>query len=87
MKLNKKYTLRKVADENILVRSSGPVDMTSVFSLNESAAWLWNRIGDEEFTEEKLVEWLCAEYDVDVDVARCDVHSLVLLWKRYGCCD
>ena len=87
MKLNKKYTLRKVADENILVRSSGPVDMTSVFSLNESAAWLWNRIGEEEFTEENLVEWLCAEYDVDADVAECDVHDLVLLWKRYGCCD
>ncbi len=87
MKLNKEYCLRKVADENILVRRSGQVDMTSVFSLNESAAWLWNRIGEEEFTEEKLVEWLCAEYDVDVEVAECDVHSLVILWKRYGCCD
>lgn len=87
MKLNDRYHLREVAGENILVNESGTVDMTSVFSLNESAAWLWNRIGKEEFTEEKLVEWLCAEYDVDPEVARADIHDLVLLWKRYGCCD
>lgn len=87
MKLNNRFYLRKVADENILVDGSGKLDLTPVFSLNESAAWLWTRIGEEEFTEEKLVEWLCAEYDVDVDVAESDVHSIVLLWKQYGCCD
>ena len=85
MKLNPVFILRDVAGEFVLVNSCATAaDVSSVFSLNESAAWLWNRIGSEEFTEPQLVEWLLDEYEVEREVAVTDVHDMVLLWKGFG---
>lgn len=85
MRLNPEYKLRVVAGENMLL-NVGPktVNLAAVFSLNDSAAWLWRKIGRQEFTEELLVEWLLDEYDVDADIARADVHDMLLLWHKYG---
>lgn len=58
--------------------------LSRIYSLNRSAAWLWKRIGEEEFTEEMLVDWLCAEYVLDRDIARKDVHNLLMLWIKSG---
>lgn len=84
MKLSKTYTLRQVAGENILVNGGQCINYSAVFSLNDTAAWLWNRIGDCDFEEEDLVRWICDEYEVDEAVAREDVHNMILLWKQYG---
>lgn len=85
MKLNQKFILREVAGEYMLVNSDAQrVDLTSVFSLNESAAWLWRRIGTLEFTEDDLVTWLLDEYEVEEDVARGDVRDMVALWHQFG---
>lgn len=85
MKLDSSFILRDVAGEHMLVNSrASTVDMSAVFSLNESAAWLWKRIGDSEFTEPLLVEWLRGEYEVPEDVARADVRDMVALWRQFG---
>lgn len=85
MKLNPDFKLETVAGENMLVRTSGgKVDMTSVFSINEPAAWLWNAVKDIQFDEKKLVELLTGEYDVSAEVAAVDVHDLLDLFDNYG---
>lgn len=85
MRLNPVYKLRTVAGENMLLNTGRKtVDLANVFSLNDSAAWLWRKIGNQEFTEEQLVEWVLDEYDVDADVARADVHDMLLIWHKYG---
>lgn len=85
MKLNPSFILRKVSGENMLVNTEAKgVDMTAVFSLNDSAAWLWNRIGDSEIDEDLLVEWICGEYEVEEDVARRDIRDMLALWGQYG---
>lgn len=63
---------------------TGEVNMTNVFTLNGTAAWLWQKIGTEDFIPEDLCSWLCEEYDVDPDTARKDVASLLDSWKEYG---
>ena len=60
------------------------VNLAAVFSLNDSAAWLWRKIGRQEFTEETLIGWILDEYEVDESVARSDVHDMLLLWHQYG---
>lgn len=85
MKLNPDFRLETVAGENMLVRvSSGKADMTSVFSINEPAAWLWNSIQDIEFDEEMLVELITGEYEVEDKVARKDMHDLLVLFDSFG---
>ena len=58
------------------------VDMTKVFSLNESAAWLWQQLVHGDFTEESATDFLLGRYDVSREKALEDVRSLVDLLKR-----
>ena len=85
MKLNHAFHLNEVAGEFMVVYTGArTASLSKVYSLNRSAAWLWKRIGEEEFTEEMLVDWLCAEYVLDRDIARKDVHNLLMLWIKSG---
>lgn len=85
MKLNRNFRLDKVGEENVLVNTTANrADLSAVFSLNEPAAWLWRRIGERDFSENDCVDWILSEYEVSRKVAEKDVHSMVLLWQRYG---
>lgn len=85
MRLNPEYRLKVVAGENMLLHiGRKTVNLASVFSLNDSAAWLWRKIGRQEFTEDILVGWILDEYEVDENIARSDVHDMLLLWHQYG---
>ncbi|MCQ2065785.1 MAG: PqqD family protein [Bacteroidaceae bacterium] len=85
MKLNLNYRLNRVAGEYMLLDTTRTrIDMNRVFSMNEPSAWLWRRIGSQEFDEPMLVDWICAEYDVSRELAAADVHNMVCLWKEYG---
>jgi len=84
MRLNQDFKLNVVAGESMLVNTKGAAAMTSVCSLNEPAAWLWKRIGTEEFDVPALVEWLCEEYEVDAKTAEADIVDMLIVWKEYG---
>lgn len=85
MKLNPRYKLNRVAGEYVLLdTAASTVDMNHAFCMNEPAAWLWGRIGAQEFEEPVLVEWICDEYDVDRSVAESDVRNILHLWHQYG---
>lgn len=85
MKLNHAFHLNEVAGEFMVVYTGArTASLPKVYSLNRSAAWLWKKIGDTDFTEELLVDWLCEEYVLPRDIARQDVHNLVVLWQRSG---
>ena len=86
MRTSDNFKLRTVAGENVLVNvHSKSSDLSTFFSVNEPAAWLWKRASvEKDFTEEALVEWLCGEFEVSREEAAKDVHDMVLLWQRYG---
>lgn len=85
MKLNHAFILNEVADEFMVINTQDhTASLSKIYSLNRSAAWLWKRIGEEEFSEEVLVDWLCEEYVLDREVARKDVHNLLTLWIKCG---
>lgn len=85
MKIKQGFELRTVCDENIIISHGVEnIDFTKVITLNESAAYLWKKVQDKDFTEEDLVSALMDEYEVDGAIAKADVASLVASWKEAG---
>ena len=70
MRLNSDLVLRKVKDDYLIINPfSETVDMTQVFTLNETAAWLWQQMEGKEFEAEDLARAMLDEYDVDEPTA------------------
>lgn len=85
MRLNQAFKLNKVAGEYMVINTgTRSASLSKVFSLNHSAAWLWQKIGTADFSEDMLVHWLCEEYVLSEEVAREDIHNLVSLWQKSG---
>ena len=85
MKLNKDLVLREVGGEYMIVNPfSDTVDMTEVYSLNETAGWLWQQMEDKEFTVADMVAVLQEEYEVDQETATADLTELTRQWIAAG---
>lgn len=85
MKTKKGFNLRQVCGENVIVAEGAEnIDFSSIISMNESSAYLWNSIHGKEFDKNNLVELLTQEYDVDADTAAKDVDALVAQWMKAG---
>ena len=85
MKLREDLVLRRVGKDYIIVDPGQEmVDMSKVFTLNDSAAWLWNQLIGKEFTGELMVSLLRDEYEVSEELAREDVEKLVRIFKENG---
>ncbi|NLV52966.1 MAG: PqqD family protein [Bacteroidales bacterium] len=85
MKIKKGFELKKVCGENIIIAHGVEnIDFTKVITLNESAAFLWEKVIDNDFTEDSLVHFLLDEYEVDQTQAADDVKQLVSSWKESG---
>lgn len=85
MKTKQGLFLRKVGMQYRLVDSAtGDVNLTNVYTMNQTAAMLWEHIGDNEFDVDSLTDWLCDIYDVEHEVAKADVKLMVEEWKHLG---
>jgi len=85
MKAKKGFKLRNVCGENVIVADGiENIDFSKIISMNESAAYLWNKIGDSNFDTETLVALLLNEYEVDETTARNDAEQLIKKWLEAG---
>jgi len=86
MKRKEGFILREVCGEKVIVGEGlGAINFGKLLSINETAAWIWNKAGEQgEFTTESLADALCEEYDVDADTAHADVDRLLNQWKELG---
>ncbi len=55
-----------------------------MIKLNETGAFLWKKLAENDLTEEDLVFELLSEYDVDREIAEKDVHRIVLSLAENG---
>lgn len=82
------FQLRNICGEQILTAEGKEnIDFTHIVSINESAAYLWEKIQNREFTIDDLVDLLKEEYDVDASAARKDVEVLIQQWIEAGICE
>lgn len=74
---------RKTGNEYILVPIANNIaDMNSVFTLNETGAFIWELIDGKRDLEEIIME-LTKEYEIDETTAKEDVMSFVDKMNKY----
>ena len=76
MKLKEGFILRKVAGQTVVLPSGDELDLNMMITLNETGAFLWERL-QEETNEDALVAALLGEYDVNEETARKAVQAFV----------
>ena len=84
MKIRKGLKLRKIGSCHMVVKPGSKADLTDVYTLNGTAAWLWQKAFGTDFTPEMMAGWLCEEYDVEPDTALEDVRSMLSEWLDKG---
>lgn len=85
MKKKKGFELREICDSNVIMASGiENIDFNKIISLNESAALLWNEVGENDFDINQMVAILCDNYEVDEATARKDCEKIVNEWKQCG---
>lgn len=86
MKAKKGFKLREICGENIIVADGiENIDFSSIISMNESSAYLWQAIQDkEQFSTEELAALLTEQYEVDEATALADSQMLVDQWLKAG---
>jgi hypothetical protein len=85
MRIKEDLVLRHIGDEYIvIVPDKGQVDLTKVYALNETSAWILEQVKDKDFTIEQIVELLQDHYDVDQERATNDVRKLIDVLSENG---
>ncbi|HBC77690.1 MAG TPA: PqqD family protein [Bacteroidales bacterium] len=74
---------RKTGSEYVLVPVANNIaDMNSVYTLNESGAFIWELI-DGKRNAQEIINKLMEEYDIDRDSAEKDVLSFINDMSNY----
>ncbi len=74
---------RKTGNEYVLVPVANNIaDMDSVYTLNETGAFIWDQI-DGKRTVAEIVELLLQEYEIDFESAKGDVFEFIKNMKSY----
>ena len=78
--------LRKVGGQYMIVEAgAGHINLSSVYSLNRTAALLWERLSEEgACTPRELADRLCSAFGVDGETAARDVVRQLAEWREYG---
>lgn len=85
MKRRTNLTLRRMGRRYMMVNAAlAAQDTADVYTLNETAARLWERLGDDEISLPSLATWLADEYGIAYDDALADVTTQVQEWQEFG---
>ncbi len=88
MRIKEGFKMRSLLKEYVVTaEGSGQVNFNKIIALNQTAAFLWEKVSGRDFNESELVSLLLEEYDVTEDVASADVCNLVLKWREAGLID
>ena len=85
MKIKEGFVLRTICGQNVVSgEGTANVNFSKLVSLNDSAAYLFKAVGQEDFTAERLADLLLEEYEVDRETALKDAENLCAQWKEIG---
>ena len=78
MQIKRDFTIQKVGGSYVAV-AVGETSKTfhGMVRLNETGAFLWNKMAEKDCAEEELVDAILAEYEVDHETVVADVHRIV----------
>ena len=85
MKTKPGFILREMCGENIITGEGlEHINFNKLISLNSTAAFLWNKVADKEFTAEEMAQHLVEEYQIDMELALKDSEALCQAWINAG---
>lgn len=85
MKTKTGFRLRNVCGENVIVAEGiENIDFSKIISMNESAAYLWQKVEGKSFTIDDLTRLLCEAYEVDEETANADSQTVFQQWLEAG---
>jgi hypothetical protein len=74
---------RKTGNEYVLVPITNNIaDMNSVYTLNETGAFIWEHINGKRNVEE-IINILTTEYDIDYETASNDIFTFIENMSKY----
>lgn len=82
------FVLRRVAGEAVIVGESLElIDFDSLVSLNDSAAYVWEALGENNlFDGETVADLLTEKYNINREVALADACELLNQWLEAEIC-
>lgn len=85
MKIKEGFVLRTICGQNVISgEGTSNVNFSKLISLNETAAFLFQKVQGMEFTPEILADLLVEDYEVDRETALEDCKKLCGQWKDAG---
>lgn len=85
MKKKKGMELRDVCGEHVIVAyGMENIDFSKIISLNDTAAYLWQAVGENDITAAALADLLCQEYEVEHERALADSQRVLDQWMEAG---
>ncbi|MNJ97039.1 hypothetical protein D3C87_147770 [compost metagenome] len=77
--------MRTIGSDHLIVDpSQDMVDLSTVYTLNSSAAWLWEELKGKEFNTDTIVELLVENYEVSKEQAQADAAILLEDFQKQG---
>lgn len=85
MKIKEGFILRSICGQSVISgEGAANVNFSKLVSLNETAAYLFQKVVGGEFTPESMAGLLTEEYEVDYETALADCKTLCGQWKEVG---
>lgn len=85
MKLRTDLILRTIGSDHLIVDpSQDMVDLSTVYTLNSSAAWLWEELKGKDFDTDTIVQLLVENYEVSKEQAQSDAAILLEDFQKQG---
>lgn len=85
MKIKNGFVLRQMCGENIVTAEGlEHINFNKLISLNQTAAFLWEKVAGKEFTAEDMAQHLVEEYGIDLELALTDAGKLAQAWIDAG---
>lgn len=83
MKIKNGFILRNVSEAYVVVATGEAAEnFNSMITLNETGAFLWKLLSENDCTAETLVTKLLEEYDVAKELAEKDVAAFISKLKE-----
>lgn len=79
MKFRNDLILRRVGNEFLIVEpGNDAVDLSMVYSLNSSAAFIWTSLQGKDFDQDTIAELLISEYGISPRSAFIDGEKILM---------
>lgn len=83
MKIIQGLELRQITPESFVLEDSGTGILSNkMITFNSTAAYLWNSIGNRDFSLEDIIELLVNEYSIPKEIAEEDSKTILRAWTQ-----